>query len=208
MTKVKKSVKNLPKRERAIVGVVIGVFVVVIMAAVITLVSRMGKVEVMVKFAPFDARVSLNGTEVKNNSSSYIAPGTYTVVAEREHFETKTETVTISESNKHILGKLMASDEEGERIMEERAEDYLAVEGVMGGLANEEGAAIKEKWPILKYLPVNNQFYSISYAYDEARKPVVRVWAVDDYMMEIARQKMESWGVSLEGLEIEYVVGD
>ncbi|MFV0484968.1 MAG: hypothetical protein ACK5MU_01920 [Candidatus Saccharimonadales bacterium] len=202
------SMKNLPKQQRAAIGMIIGIFIIVIMAAIITMVSRIGKIEVEVKIAPFDTTITLNGTEIKNDSSSYIAPGTYELVAEREHFETKTETIIISESNSYIVGKLIASDEEGEKIMEERADDYLAVEGVMGKIANEEGAAIKEKWPILKYLPINNNFYSISYAYDSENEPIITVKADVKYI-DIAVQKMKSFsGVDLTEYEIIFNTGN
>ena len=198
------SLKNLPKQQRLILGAIVGIFIVVILAAVITLVSRLGKLEVEVKIAPFDSKVTLNGTEVKNNDSSYIAPGTYELVVEREHFETKNETITVSENNKYILGKLMPSNDIGEEIMRERNDDYLAVEGVMGRLANEEGAAIKEKWPILNYLPINNNFYSISYAYDDAGEPIINVKADVKYI-DIAVQKMKGFrGVDLTNYNIVF----
>lgn len=189
MTQVKRSVKNLPKQQRVIGGVIIGIFVVVIAAAAMTLISRFGKVAVEVKVAPFDAVVYLNGERVANDGLNYLLPGTYDLTAEREHFEPMSETVTVSEDNKYILGKLMAGDEEGERITSERLNDYLAVEAVMGELAMEEGAAIKEKWPILQYLPINNNFYSISYAYDDAGEPTIKVKAGLEYI-DIAVQKM------------------
>ncbi|MDR3297881.1 MAG: hypothetical protein LBT19_00670 [Candidatus Nomurabacteria bacterium] len=190
MTQARRQVKNLPKQQKIIGGVIIAVFILIICIALFTLISRIGKIAVQVKVAPFDAALYLNGTKVKNDGVNYISPGTYTLTAEREHFEALTEVVVISEKNSYILGKLTPGDEEGEEIANERIKDYLAVEGVMGGLANKEGEEIKEKWPILKYLPINNKFYSISYAYDDAREPIILVKADTQYI-DIAVQKLK-----------------
>jgi hypothetical protein len=206
MSAVKRLIGNFTKEQRIIGALAVVLFVVAVVIAVTTLVSRIGKVAVVVKFAPFDTTVALNGTPVKNNATNYVLPGNYILTAEREHFEGRSENITIAEGDKYVFGKLMPSDEEGMRIATERQGEFLEIEGIMGGLADEEGAALKEKWPILKYLPVNNQFYSISYSYD-AGEPVVRVRAVDEYMMEIAKQKMASWGVDIGNMRVEYEVG-
>lgn len=133
------------------------------------LISRIGKVKVLVMYAPFDATVTINDKEYKNNETHYLAPGDYNVTASREHFETINDTYTVAKdsTDNFFIGGLLPSDEEGEAIMLEHNNEYIQMEQYGSAIANAEGEEAVSKDPIMQFLPINNPAYSISYFYDD-----------------------------------------
>jgi len=179
---------------------------VAIILAVSTHLSRIGKVAVITKYAPFAATVYLNGIKIDNNAINYLEPGKYTLTASLNHFVTNTETVVITEETKYIIGKLIAADPEGEEMMTKHQRQFLEVEGLFGQLAAAAGDEIKQKYPILSYLPINNSFYSISFAYLDDGSPKITVKA-EPRLVDIAVQKLLSLkDVSLTDYDISFTI--
>ena len=151
-----------------------------------------------VQFAPYAAKVSVNGKRIKNNGTVYLEEGNYELLVEMEHFSSYTATITIDQENHYIVGELEASDEEGTLLAQRYNKQYLKVEALAGKIANEAGQRRNEKYPILKYLPLNNSFYSISYSYDENKEPIITVKSDYEYQ-DIAVGRLKA----LEGITIE-----
>ena len=182
------------KSQKIIFFSLIGILLVAILISITTLVSRIGKIPVQVKYAPYTATVKLNNVPIKNNATNYLTPGTYEVIVELEHFETLSSTITIDSSSEYLLGQLIPIDEEGQTIANRHQKEYAEVEGIYGQIASDEGAAIKDQYPILNYIPINNNFYSISFRYesDTPGKPIITVKAEPLYL-DIAVQKLLSF---------------
>ena len=148
---------------------------------VATLVYRMGKVPVTVKYAPFNAVVKVDGRRISNNATEYLVAGEYSVVVETEHFKTIEETVTVSKDYPYLIGLMEPSTDMGRQISIERQKDFLEVEGIYGRLAADDGAKEKEEYPILKYIPINNALFSISYAYNDDNSLQINIKASQTY---------------------------
>ena len=190
MEKIKQLYKNLSKGQKLTAIVIILFFILVIVYGISVNIYRHGKVAVTVKFAPYAAKVTLNDVQVSNNATVWLEPGSYRTKVELEHFDTIERTVEISEEYKYIVGTLTANDAEGKEYADKHAQEYADTEGVVGLALNAEGMAIKNKYPILKYLPINNRLYSISYAYTDDNEPIITVKTSPKYL-DIAVQKMK-----------------
>ena len=182
--------KNLTRNQKIVLAIVAFFFVFTIIYSVITLINRIGKVKTVVKYAPFSATVTLNDVPVTNNATVWLLPGEYNLKVEYNHFDSYSDTITISEDNNAIVGVLNPSDSEGEDYLSKHEREFVDAEGKVGITLSQQGAKIKEKYPILNYLPINNSLYSISYQYDDNDKPVVNIKA-DPENLDIAIEKLK-----------------
>lgn len=185
---------NLSKNQKLTILIIIIAFIGLLIYTAVTLVSRIGKVNVEVYFAPYSAKVTLNGTEIKNKASVYLIPGNYELEVSCEHFETLTKQITIDNNHRKLLGILEASDSEGEAYIEAHQLEFTEVEGLVGVYLNEEGERIKDQYPILNHLPFNSSLYSISYDYEEeGSRPVINIKS-QDYYLDAAVAKLKIYG--------------
>ncbi len=182
--------KNLTRNQKIVLAIVAFFFVFAIIYSVITLINRIGKVKTIVKYAPYSATVMLNDVPVANNATVWLLPGEYNLKVEYNHFDSYSDTITISEDSNAIVGVLNPSDSEGEDYLSKHEREFVDAEGKVGSTLSQQGAKLKEKYPILNYLPINNSLYSISYQYDDNDKPVVNVKA-DPENLDIAIEKLK-----------------
>ena len=190
MQKLKQLYKNLSPAQRLTAFILIALIIIGIVYAVAITIHRIGKVPVTVKFAPYAAKVSLNDTQVKNNATVWLQPGTYRVKTEFNHFESSEYTVEISNDYKYIVGVLTPTDQEGEEYLSNHNQEFIDTEGIVGLALNAEGLLRKKQYPILNYLPMNNQLYSISYAYTDDDEPIITVKSSPEFL-DVAVQKLK-----------------
>lgn len=195
------------KRVKLIIGVAISIFAIIIIYSVITLISRIGKIAVEIKVAPFVASVTLNNQEIKNNSTIYLPAGTYELHAELEHFEPLTKTMELSSEDHIAYGILNPVDEEGRAIEKEHLKDYQIVEGIIGAKANEDGLKRLEKYPLLAYLPINKMTYSLSYQTQPDDSPQINIKAEQVYLNS-AIKKLYSLNESISIASYRVVIRD
>lgn len=174
--------ENLSSRQRR---VIVAIFASIIVLGVGILafvqISRIGKIAATVKYAPYNATVKLDGERISNNSTVYVVPGEYELVVEVEYFDTVEKKITVSEEYPYVIGEMIPNSDMGEQIARERLSEFLDVESIFGNLTAAEGAKEKEQYPILKYLPVNNALFSISYEYDKSGNLQVNIKASQTY---------------------------
>ena len=208
---VKETVKDVAKRTspraRALFIVVVALFVIAIIYSVITLIHRAGKTKTIIQFAPNSAVVTLNGTQIPNASTSWLIPGKYHLkVAYDDHLETYEQDIEIAaDTVAEYYGILAPLDDEGKEFVEKHRQEYVKVEGLVGSLLSRQGSKIKEQYPILNNIPINNSLYSISYQYDDENKPVVYVKSDPKYL-DVAVAKMRLFeNVELESENIVFL---
>ena len=197
--------QKLLKSPKAILAIVLTILVVIIFAySVVVVIIRHGKVEVSVTVAPYTAELELNGTKIRNNHKIYLEKGHYHLIATNEHFETTEADITISDNQHYIAAMLEPSDEEGQKIKEKYARQFTNAEGALGLALNAEGKDLQEKYPLLKYLPINNRFYSISYQKKESGEPVINI-KTDPSYLDVAVAKLKTLkNVSIPEYEINF----
>lgn len=182
---------KLSRNQKIILIACASFFVIAIVYSIASLIYRSGKIKTIVKYAPYSATVTLNGSQITNNSIAWLTPGDYNVeVKYNDHFDAYSSTITISESNNAIVGVLTPLDEEGEEYASKHEREFYDAEGQVGIYLNEQGKKQKEKYPILNYLPINNALYSISYEYNDKQEPIVNIKA-DPENLDVAVEKLK-----------------
>ena len=196
--------QNLNQKQRPAFIIISAILLFVIIIFIAAYIMRIGKTEVIIQYAPLDSKITLNGTMIKNKTTKWLEPGNYEVIVEREHFETAKRIVTIDSNHKYIVGVLDAADNEGEEYIEAHKQEFIDTEGLIGRALSEEGALIKEQYPILNYLPINNNLYSISYTYNKDRVPIINVKTEPEYL-DAAISKMKQFeNVDLTSYQINF----
>ena len=202
----KRAVKQLSPRARLILLISVIIFAFIIVYSTITLIYRAGKTKTIIQFAPNAAKVSLNGTQVSNGATIWLAPGDYhLVVSYNEHLETHEEDITITNKDAEYYGTLSALDDEGNEYIEKHRQEYTKVEGMVGILLNRQGKENRSEHPILNYLPINNSLYSISYQYNDNKDLEIYVKSDPKYL-DVAVAKMKLFeNVDLEDQNIIFL---
>lgn len=208
---IKKYFQTTGKKEFFIIASVAAIIFFTIIFSTIVLIMRAGKVKVEIHVAPRNAQLVLNGVEVKNNKKMYLEPGSYHLSAKREHFEDLEIDFQVSKELPYIVAVMTPSDKEGEKYLDDNPAEFRKVEGYIGVLMEKAGALEREKYPIIKNLPINNRFYSISYSYPDYQSPtgengapVILVKADTSYL-DTAVAKLKTFeGVSLIDYEINF----
>ena len=182
--------KNLNQKQRLIFIVISFLIIVGIIYFIFIFVTRMGKIEVTVQYAPYSANITLNGTKVKNKSKIWLQPGKYTAKIEYEHFESVERVIEINNDYDYIVGTLHTIDDEGEKYINSHKQEFVEAEGLVGRALTKEGIATKKQYPILNYLPINNQLYSISYTYTDENKPIINIKTSPEFLDDaVAKMK-------------------
>lgn len=209
-TNIKEAIKNaknnLSSHNRALIIFAAIAFAIIIIYSFTTLIYRAGKTKTIIRFAPNAAKITLNDTKISNGSTTWLIPGKYHLKVEyNEHLEVYEEDIEITNEQAEYYGTLGALDDEGREFIEQHREEYTKVEGLVGSLLDRKGKKIKDKYPILNYLPMNNSLYSISYQYDNNNKPIIYVKSNPRYL-DIAVAKMKLFkNVELESENIVFL---
>lgn len=197
--------QKLLKSPKILLGIILTAVVLIIFVySVVVAIIRHGKVAVSVTVAPYTAKLTLNGTEIRNNHKIYLEKGHYHLVAENAHFETTEADITISDNQHYIAAMLEPSDEEGQKFKDTHVRQFTNAEGALGLALNAEGKDYQEKYPLIKYLPINNRFYSISYQRGESSAPIVNI-KTDPSYLDVAVAKLKTLkGVSIPDYDINF----
>ena len=196
--------KNLNQKQRLIFIVISFLIIVGIIYFIFIFVTRMGKIEVTVQYAPYSANITLNGTKVKNKSKIWLQPGKYTAKIEYEHFESVERVIEINNDYDYIVGTLHTIDDEGEKYINSHKQEFVEAEGLVGRALTKEGIAIKKQYPILNYLPINNQLYSISYTYTDKNEPIINVKTSPEFLDDAVAKMKTLKNVNLTSYQVNF----
>ncbi len=196
--------KNLNQKQRLIFIVISFLIIVGIIYFIFIFVTRMGKIEVTVQYAPYSANITLNGTKVKNKSKIWLQPGKYTAKIEYEHFESVERVIEINNDYDYIVGTLHTIDDEGEKYINSHKQEFAEAEGLVGRALTKEGIAIKKQYPILNYLPINNQLYSISYTYTDENEPIINVKTSPEFLDDAVAKMKTLKNIDLTSYQVNF----
>lgn len=170
------------KRNKILIIILLVFGFFIIGLAVWQQVSRIGKVQVEVKYAPYSARVEIDGKKVKNNHQIYLATGEHEVTVTQEGFDDLTQKVNVDESTGYIYGLMTPNSDQGQEIYSKRQNEFLEVQGLYGMAAVQSGEEQRAKWPIMNHLPINNAVFSLGYTIKEGDKFLIIIEAPDTYL--------------------------
>ena len=196
--------KNLNQKQRLIFIVISFLIIVGIIYFIFIFVTRMGKIEVTVQYAPYSANITLNGTKVKNKSKIWLQPGKYTAKIEYEHFESVERVIEINNDYDYIVGTLHTIDDEGEKYINSHKQEFVEAEGLVGRALTKEGIATKKQYPILNYLPINNQLYSISYTYTDENKPIINIKTSPEFLDDAVAKMKTLKNIDLTSYQVNF----
>ena len=169
--------KYYKRRKNLLLGGILGFAILVIAILTMVLVqetNRLGKMRVEVHFAPFIAKVTaeaMGGENVgkveklANNGDDWLVPGRYKIKAELDGFETLEKEVEVDEEGENLYGSIEANSEKGREIAKKHEKDYKQIEVFASAAARKKGAEEREKYPLIKDLPINNALFQIGYEF-------------------------------------------
>lgn len=145
--------------------------------------------------APDDASFLINGKKFSAGKSS-IDPGEYKIVGSREGFKSLTQTVTVGEDLTQVTFALTPESEEAKKWAKDHPEVYAEVEATAGQLAEQQGQAFRDKYPLVTKLPYNGSLYSINYARDLNNEGdiYIRIDTKSALGRQVAIAQIREWG--------------
>ena len=186
------------KKIKQAIVVALLLIVLLIIYVIIIYASRIGKIPIKIKYAPFNAIVIIDGEKIQNNTEQYITPGEHTVDVSLDNFDPLEQKVILSEDSKYLFGYLYPNTADGEKIREEHVKDYQEIESISSYVANMVGEKERTQKPILKHLPFKNSLFSIGYTYDESDNFIVTIQSSNTYLSS-ALEKLKEFD-SVENL--------
>ena len=200
--------ESLTKKQIITIASVLGaILAVTLIIFTIQTLSKVGKIKVTVKYAPFSAEVTLNGEKLKNNAQNYITPGEYQLSVTNPDFATQTDTIIINNDTEYLFGLLSATTEHGEKITRERAEEFYEVQGIAGMLSNQYGEQQRTEYPILNQLPFTNSLYKLGYTYNSGQNtPTITISTYSVTSIDSAISKLKSLAASTEDQITKYSI--
>jgi hypothetical protein len=152
--------------HRLITAVIGAVIIGMIGFGTYTMLSRIGKEAVDVYIIPSDATLTANGQRIPSGTA-YLTPGTYTIEATRDGFESYSTTISVLTPNTAVIDIALAPvSEEAKQWQKANEKLYYEHEGRIGDRANIKGEAFSQKNPITAKLPVDLLIYNIGYRTD------------------------------------------
>ncbi len=159
------------------IGIIFAVIIMVIII-LITINALINNATINIQVAPASATITLNGRSVSSGSIK-VKPGSYTVSAEEEGFDSQTVFIEAKENQTvDVLIGLVPNTEETKDWYLKHDSDRLLFEGISGEIFNNETDDMLQKYPIIEFLPYNGTTFDINYGPCEQRDFCIMINAV------------------------------
>ena len=113
---------------------------------------------------PNDLTLTLDGQQVAANGDVKVKPGTHTLTAKREGFQTYSQSVTASGGDPlSVKMYLYANGPAGRAWGQEHPEQLQKTEGEAGRRFDEINDRLREKYPIMAVLPYLGPGFKVTY---------------------------------------------
>lgn len=189
-----------------LIGAVITVMV--FMAWVLPALRNRGKIAVEIAAVPSDAVITLNGQPI-SAGTIHVAPGQYSLVANKEGFATY-ETM-LDTGHSHYIPVLLAPESnEAQEWATANKEKYTAVEGVAGEQAQNAGDRFYADYPIANNLPYRSLYFNIDYRFPGSHEDtlVLEVNAGSALGRQFAIRQIREWGYEPTDYKIVFTAFD
>lgn len=194
-----------PKRIKVVVGwfILFSIATIIYVAAVN--ISRIGKIAVEIKYAPFEASVFIDDQNYAiNNAINYLDLGQHHIRVVLTGFKTIDENIEITKDTKYLYGLLEALDENDSTAYQKHQNDYLAVESIDGKESILEKQEVEKKWPILSHLPYIRNNISIGSMFDDQNDLIITVHA-EPTQIDTAINKLKSFNATPSEYNIKII---
>lgn len=115
--------------------------------------------------SPMDASLRIGDAKLQPNSRGMVelAPGNYTVVIEREYFESQSQDITVRQDEIHeVLVVLETAYEEGLKVLD-RAGESENRESIVYRISQKRAREVENNNPIMTLLPHSSTYFRIDY---------------------------------------------
>ena len=203
--------KNEERRRRSLKIITVAVIVAIIGIAIysiVTLIYRIGKVKIVLLYAPYASTVSIDDVNYLNNATHYIVPGKHHVKVEFENFKTLEEDYDMNE-DMTIYGQLIAANNVGIEYAKQHGAEFDAVSGLFGQKAAEYGETIHDQYPLMNKFPIKDPHFALSYEITESNefKIIVKAslayrnMAITKLMENIDQEDIEEYDIEVKELQ-------
>lgn len=185
----------LQTHKRTIIRVAVGLFVLLITWTAFILVSRIGKLPVIISVVPSSANITLDG-QSKGNGTDWITPGIYRVKVYKSGYESQEKTVTVSEKKKDnvVAVSLKPVSDDAKKWATEHAKKYKDNEKYGAIEASSNGEYFSTLNPITKKLPLTDPYYKIGYIVGDKQSITLTISTTSPRWRFYAVEKIREWG--------------
>lgn len=166
----------IQENKRTIFLSVVTALVALTIWGVVTIVTRTGKVSVTISAVPSNATITMNDKKL-GSGTHWVTPGTYTVTAQKEGFETITKTAEITSEKKQnaVAFSLAPESDEAKKWAEANPDAYKTNEEYGAIEARANGDYFRKKYPITNVLPYTDPYYKIGYTSENNRDITITI---------------------------------
>lgn len=166
--------------------------------------TRQGKLGVTVSIVPSSAQLTINN-QPSGKGTLWLAPGVYEFTATLSGFEQRTKTVTVTDKKEQnvVAMSLAPTSDEAKDWAQKHAADYSRNEQYGGIEAREQGAYLRQTYPIITKLPYVDPYYKIAYTTDD-RKLTLTIDTPSPRYRYFAVQKIRELGYNPTDYIIEF----
>jgi hypothetical protein len=157
-------------RTRLIIIVAMGAIALLMIYAIFYFAVRAGKTSVTLAAVPNDASITMDGKSVRAGEI-FLSPGKYTFVAHKEGFTDDKQVVTVGNDDLIVGLTPNPASQEAYSWLKNNPDAVKAREAYGGMNAERNGAAIRDKNPIMKLLPYYDPegLFAINFGVDKSR---------------------------------------
>ena len=151
-------------KKATLVGIILSLVLIVAISVYFIIEDASKTADVQVIVAPSSATMTLNGVRYDAYGDLRVKPGEYEVKVSKDGFETVTEKIEAKENETVSIMIYLMPTEENADYYETHPEDATIRGSIDDARALAELNELKEKYPILKQLPIKIDYYTANYA--------------------------------------------
>lgn len=197
----------MDKKLKKVIIAFTAIIVVIVAVATINNVSHLNKVLLNIKFAPYEAAVFIDGSNIyTNNSSTYLEIGEHEIMVYLNGFALYEEKIEVTDETKSITGELTPINNYGVQIAQEHVKDSADLDSYITKELEKSWAEKKKTYPILEYIPYTNKAYGIGYKEDGG--DFILTITANSPLVDIAVNKLRSFDENISLAEYKFEINN
>ena len=207
MLKIKSFLKNFAKHPLLLLS--FGLIIIIFLFSLFIKLEQANKTALTLNFAPDHAVIKINQRSVPNHNKISLKKGLYHVSVSSPNFELYEKDITIGDKDTFLAATLKPINAEGEKYQASHQREFARVEGFIGAQLATRGNELKQKFPLLHILPINNNLYSISFRYsadldDKTNHPIITIQSDPKYLDAAVSRLKQAKNLSLSDYDINF----
>ena len=212
--KTKLNEKLSPKTKLILLTSATIIFLII--TTIIMIKDRIYNATIDLLIAPASSNIEIDGQKYVNGKHR-IASGKHVVKISKEGFDSKEEEIEIQKDETYIYYEYLLQPENSMDWYKDHEEDSLLLETIIPALSEKNLKKLQEQYPLLKQLPINEDYYinnyakhikySISYKTNNDKITILITSYTKD-SATYAQEKIKTLGFNLNDYIIKYEIID